>query len=198
MPYDNVPPLERHTFPNGKVAIIHPVSQFTAATIAAAAQKKIAPIPVPTTTVDMEGKGPTTIENPADPAYQAAVVARNRTINEMSMDGLLDLGMEIEVDQAELGRVKATFERLGLPLDEISDKVAYIKHCCIQDLERDFMPLAKKLRGITEEAIQEQVESFPDHAARQAAEPLQPASVGAALQPDTGSDSGLSLAGHLG
>ena len=49
------------------------------------------------------------------------------------MDALMELAVDIEIDQAALEKVNATMALIGMPLDEISDKVAYIKHCCITD-----------------------------------------------------------------
>ena len=50
-----------------------------------------------------------------------------------------------EVD-AELARVADTLARLGMPLEERSDKIAYIKHCCMFDVATEGQALMQALQ----------------------------------------------------
>ena len=52
MPY-TPPPLPTYRFKNGAVATIHTIGQMTIAHIAAGAQKKVPPVPIPIMMVDM-------------------------------------------------------------------------------------------------------------------------------------------------
>lgn len=158
MPY-TPEPLPTYTFSNGAVAHVHRIGQFTIAALSEGAQKKIPTIPVPTFDVDDLKNQP----NPHDPDYQAALQARNGRINTLVMDGLIELAVDIEIDHEALDRVKATMELIGMPLDEISEKVAYVKHCCIHDVTREMGALGKLIRGDIEEAIEAATATFPDN-----------------------------------
>jgi len=168
-----VEPLPTYEFKNGAVATVHRIGQMTIAHIAASAQKKFAPIPVPTFDVDDLKNQP----NPADPAYQQAVAERAGKVNLAVMDALLELAVDIPIDTAALDKLKATMELLGMPLDEISDKVSYIKHCCITD-GGELGTLGSLIRGELEEAAEANMATFSDHVPGPAAESLEPAAVG--------------------
>ena len=129
-----VPPLATFTFANGAVARLRPVSQFTRAHMEIAARTAHPAPPPPLNAVDY-GDGKTVMEpNAADPDYQAAMQQHQVTVGHLVFEGLIELGVEIAIDQAALNRVTETLARLGMPLDEKSDKIAYIKHCCMFDL----------------------------------------------------------------
>jgi len=142
--------LPMFTFKNGAVATVHAVGQMTIAHIAQGVQKKIQPVPVPTFTTDM-GAGPVAQENPADPDYQRAVAERNGKINMLIMEAMIDLAVDIEIDHEALNHLKTGLERIGMPLDEISDKVAYVKHICVTNAD-ELNPLGNMIRGELEEA----------------------------------------------
>lgn len=173
MPY-TPEPLPIYTFKNGAVASVHRIGQMTIAHVATAAQKKIAPVPVPTFEVDM-GAGPKQEPNPASPAYQQAVAERQARISLMVMDALMELAVDIAIDVAALDAVKATMELVGMPLDEISDKVAYIKHCCIADAQTELAALGALIRGDLEAAAEAAAATFSGDLPGPGAVPLEPA-----------------------
>lgn len=177
MPY-TPEPLPTYTFKNGAVATVHRIGQMTIAHIAAGAQKKFAPVPVPTFDVDDLKNQP----NPNDPAYQQAVAARGGQVNLAVMDALIELAVEMTIDTAALDTLKATMDLIGMPLAEISDKVAYIKHCCISD-GSELGALGALIRGDIEEASAAAAATFPGDLPGAAADTLEPAAVGGALQP---------------
>lgn len=154
-----VPPEPaRHTFPNGATATIRRMSQFTIASLEIGIGKAY-PKPAPPLA---PGIGGAMEPNPADPEYAAAVQRWQLETQLRVMDAMLDYAVDIEVDQAALDDVRTLFERVGAPLDEISDKVAYIKHCCVFDLSRDLSAVSALIRdGIPTEAdVQAHVETF--------------------------------------
>lgn len=179
MPY-TPEPLPTHTFKNGAVATVHRIGQMTIAHIAAGAQKKFAPVPVPTFAVDM-GAGLTQEPNPADPAYQRAVAARSNQVNLAVMDALIELAVSITIDVAALDTLKATMDLIGMPLEEISDKVAYIKHCCITDGD-ELGALANLIKGELEVAVDAATATFPRDLPGPPAVALEPAAVGSPVQ----------------
>jgi hypothetical protein len=169
-------PLPTYRFKNGAVATVHHIGQMTIAHVAQGAEKKIAQIPVPLFTVDL-GDGPTQQPNPTDPAYKAAVAARSGQVNLTVMDALIELAVDIEIDRMVLERVNATMELIGMPLSEISDKVAYIKHCCITD-GSELGKLANLIRGELEEAVEAAAATFSSDVPAPAAQPLELAVLG--------------------
>jgi len=166
-----VPDLPEYTFANGVVAHLRRVSQFTQAHIEITTRKRTpAPVP-PLATVDM-GNGPQFEPNPSDPAYQQALQDYQVFISSKVMDGMIELGVDLEVDQGALDEIVRVMDLLGTPLCEISDKVAYVKYCCMFDIQVEGQQLADALRAVgqpTEEAIQEQVATFPSDLPGQAA-----------------------------
>ncbi len=137
------PPLVHHTFPNGAVATIRQISQFTLASLEVACARQW-PKPTPPLA---PGVGGELEPNPADPEYQTALQRWQVEQALHVMDAMLDLAVDIDVDSGELARIMDLFARMGQPLEEISDKVAYLKHCCVLDMDRDLMPLARLIRG---------------------------------------------------
>jgi len=132
----------QHIFPNGAVATIRPVSQFTLASLELAVARRW-PRPAPPLAPGVNGE----LEpNAADPDYHTTVETWQAEHQIRVLDAMLDLAVDLEVDTAALARVRATFERMGLTMDEISDKVAYIKHCCVTNIARDLAPLAAIMR----------------------------------------------------
>lgn len=181
MPYTPTP-LPTYTFKNGAVAHVHHIGMMTIGHISAAMTKKITasdPIAIPTMTVDM-GDGPTEQPNPAAPEYQAALTARQQRINLAIMDALLDLAVDIQVDEDALGHVQGVLERVGIPLDEVSPKVAYIKHCCITGGE-ELGKLSSLIRGDLEEATEAVTATFSSDLPEQAAVTLESAPIRSAL-----------------
>lgn len=158
----HAPPLATHTFMTGRTVELHPVSQFTIAHIEISARKATPAPPIPVHRVEINGQMVEEM-NDADPAYQEALNRYNGEINFKVMDGTIELGVEVEVDEAELNRVKRAMEIVGTPLNEISDKVAYVKHCCMTDIVRDSQLLImaiQALSGPTPEAVDAHVAMF--------------------------------------
>lgn len=125
-----VPAPQEFTFPNGKLARISRVSQFTLGNLQAAAQRRI-PRPAPPLAA---GVGGAMEPNPADPDYEAALITWQQQIALAINDLTLDLAVQLTLDdddRGELEQLRATLERLDAPLDEVSDKVAYIKHIAL-------------------------------------------------------------------
>jgi len=160
MPY-TPEPLATYTFKNGAIATIHTVGAMTIAHVTQGAEKKIPQVAIPVFTVDM-GDGPTEQPNPTDPAYQAAVARRRGLVNLTVMDALIELAVDIAIDRAALDRVNTTMEMISMPLDEISEKVAYVKHCCITD-GSELGDLGALIRGDIEEAVEAATATFSDH-----------------------------------
>lgn len=152
------PPRPTHTFPNGAVATVRQLSQFTIASVELGIQKRY-PKPAPPLA---PGVGGALEPNEADPNYAAAVQMWQAEQQLRVLDALLELAVDVEVDPAALDGVRGAFDRLGLPLDEITDKVAYLKHVCVVDAARDLQPLAVLIRGgvPTEDDVQAHVETF--------------------------------------
>lgn len=152
-----------YTFPNGKVARLHPVSQFTQAAIEIGIRKAFPAPPPPMNDVDY-GDGKIKQEpNPSDPDYVASLRRYQAEYSQRMFSAIIDLAADIEVDQAALGRVRAMFEQHGIPFDEPSDKVAYVKHCCIFNLTEEmprFMAALRDLMGPKEEDVADHVETF--------------------------------------
>lgn len=156
--------LATHTFANGRAVQIRPVSQFTLAHIEMAARKANPAPPVPVHRVEINGQ---MIDEPndADMDYQDALARYNGEINFKVMDGTIELGVEVDVDERELERIKRAMELIGTPLTEVSDKVAYVKHVCMTDVGRDapgLMRAIQALTGPTPEAVDAHVAMFPD------------------------------------
>jgi hypothetical protein len=171
-----VEPLPTYRFKNGAVATIHHIGQMTIAHVAAGAEKKIPKIPVPTFMEDL-GEGPKPKPNPTDHAYQQAVASRGGQVNLAVMDALIELAVEVEIDHAALDRLNATMELIGMPLDEVSEKVAFIKHCCITD-GSELGKLANLIKGELEEAVEAATATFSSDIPAATAQPLELAVLG--------------------
>lgn len=161
-----VPDQATFTFANGATATLKPVSQFTQAHIEIQARKKLPPPQPPMNEVDY-GDGKKVREpNAADPDYVQALQRYQMELSFLMFDALIELGVEIEVDQEALERVKRPLAALGIPLDEASDKVAYIKHCCMFNLEKEGAALRTMMQSLTgpkEEDVQDHIATFSDH-----------------------------------
>jgi len=164
-----VPPLTEYIFANGAVAQLRPISQFTRAHIETQARKQH-PAPKPPLNEVDYGDGRKVLEpNPADPDYALAMEEYRTTIGYAALEGMIELGVEIAIDAAELARVADTLERLGMPLEERSDKVAYVKHCCMFDVAKEGPLLVEALqRAITPrpEEVAAQIATFPSDVSR--------------------------------
>lgn len=141
-----VPPLTEYIFANGAVAQLRPISQFTRAHIETQARRQH-PAPKPPLNEVDYGDGRTVLEpNLADPDYALAMQEYQTTIGYAALEGMIELAVEIEIDTAELARVADTLARLGMPLEERSDKIAYIKHCCMFDVATEGQALMQALQ----------------------------------------------------
>mgnify|MGYP001599859794 FL=1 len=175
-------PLPTYTFKNGAVATIHVIGQMTIAHIAAGVGKKMPAVPIPTFVTDMGG-GLVEQPNIASPDYLREVEARRGRVNMRVMDKLIDLALDIEIDHNALKRLMADMERIGEPLDEISDKVAYVKHCCIVGAD-ELGLLGGLVRGDVEVAAEAAAATFSGDIPGEAALPLEPATIGGAVLVD--------------
>ena len=171
--------LPTYAFKNGAIATVHRIGQMTIAQIAAGVERKLPPVPIPTFTTDM-GAGPVEQPNPASKEYQAAVSERRGRVNMLTMDKLIDLAIDIEIDQQALSRLKAGMERIDEPLNELSDKVAFVKHCCVTD-GSELTKLGALIRGDVEEAAEAAAATFSGDVSGEAADTLEPAAIGRAL-----------------
>lgn len=187
--------LPTFTFKNGAVATVHRIGQMTIAQIAAGVEKKTPAVPIPTFTTDM-GAGPVEQPNIASKEYQQAVAERRSQINMLVMDKLIDLAIDIEVDQTALTRLKEGMQRIDEPIVEISDKVAFVKHCCVTD-GNELSKLGALIRGDVEEAAEAAAATFSGDVSGEAAVPLESAPIRGALQPELRADFGGPLARHL-
>lgn len=155
------PPLATYTFPiSGITVSIRPMSQFTIAHIELAARRAI-PSPTPPLYTHDFGDGPVQQPNPADPEYQQALKTHRAIISSKVMDGMIELGVEVAIDDVRLDEIKRVMDLIGTPLEEVSDKVAYVKHCCVIDIEKELPALGAAMRGVTEEAVTEHAAAFP-------------------------------------
>ena len=175
MPY-TPEPLPTYTFKNGAVATVHTVGQMTAAHIAAGVEEKMPPVPIPTFVTDM-GAGPVEQPNIASPDYLRAVEKRKGKVNMRVMEKLIDLALDIEIDHNALSRLKSSMERIGEPIDEISDKVAYVKHCCIVHAE-ELGALSSIIQGNVEVAAEAATATFSRDVSGQAAIEMESAPIG--------------------
>jgi hypothetical protein len=158
------PELTTYTFPNGVNAKLRPISQFTLAHVEIQARKKFPPPDPPMNEVDY-GDGKKFEPNYSDPRYEAELKRHSAMIMTKVMDAIIELGMDAEIDREALDRVKSTMEMIGTPLDEISDKVAYLKHCCMFDVETGMSSLMTAMRGLMgprEEDVADHIATFPD------------------------------------
>ncbi len=170
MPY-TPEPLPTYTFKNGAVATVHRIGNMTIAQIAAGVEAKTPAVPIPTFTTDM-GAGPVEQPNPADQGHQQALTARQGAVNMGIMDRLIDLAVDIEIDAAIFEHLKAGMERIGEPLKEISDKVAFVKHCCVVE-GSELSALAALIRGDIEEASAAATATFSGDVPGPTAQPLE-------------------------
>lgn len=155
-----VPELSTFTFANGATATLRPVSQFTQAHIEMQMRKKHKAPEPPLNAVNY-GDGEKLEPNYSDPQYERAQQEYLALISSKVFEGVIELGIEIEVDEFELGRVSVVMERLGTPLDEFSPKVAYIKHCCMFDIQRE----SELLRAAMDKMLGPREEDVADHIA---------------------------------
>jgi hypothetical protein len=164
-----VPPLTEYIFANGAVAQLRPISQFTRAHIETQARRQH-PAPKPPLNEVDYGDGRTVLEpNLADPDYALAMQEYQTTIGYAALEGMIELGVEIAIDAAKLARVADTLARLGMPLNERSDKIAYVKHCCMFDVAVEGPLLVGALqRAITPrpEDVDAHVAAFPGDVSR--------------------------------
>lgn len=164
-----VPDLATFTFANGAVATLRPVSQFTQAHIEIQ-MRKLHPAPAPPLNmVNPMGAGERLEPNYDDPVYEQALQQHQALISSKVFEATIELGMELEIDHVALERVANVMERIGTPLDEISDKVAYIKHCCMFDIEHEGPLLADAMRaliGPRQEDVDAHLATFPGDVSR--------------------------------
>ena len=164
----SVPDLTTFTFANGAVATLRPVSQFTQAHIEIQMRKLHSAPPPPLNTVNY-GDGDKLEPNTSDPAYVQAMQQHQALISSKVFEATIELGMDVEIDHAALERIQRVMEQIGTPLDEISDKVAYIKHCCMFDIAREGPLLADAMRaliGPRQEDVDAHLATFPGDVSR--------------------------------
>lgn len=164
----DVPDRATYTFNNGVIATLRPVSQFTMAHVEIQARKAFPPPDPPMNEVNY-GDGMRLEPNPTDPDHERAMTEWQMMIRYKAFDATMELGIELEVDEDALDRVKRVMAMVGTPLDEISDKVAYIKHCCMYDIQDEMPKLAAALRALAgprEEDVADHVATFPDNVSR--------------------------------
>lgn len=193
-----VQPLPTFTFPTGITVSLRPISEFTKAHMEMTARRQH---PAPAAPIVQTELGPEA--NEADPDYERELQTYNAEISMRVMDGTIELAVEVEVDERELERVRRAMELVGTPLNEISDKVAYIKHCCMVDVERDvtaFFAAIQDITGPKEETVQAAMAMFPsdvsgqgrislpDEAERGGVLPILRDAPGAPLAPDGRTD----------
>ena len=126
--------------------------------------RKLHPAPAPPLNPVNYGDGDRLEPNYSDPAYERAEQQHQALISSKVFEATIELGMEIEVDHAALERVAGVMEQIGTPLEEISDKVAYIKHCCMFDIEHEGPLLADAMRaliGPRQEDVDAHLATFP-------------------------------------
>lgn len=152
--------LAEFTFPLSHITVRYRLlSQFTLGHIETSVQKTFLPPPIPTFTYETDD-GSRTEPNPADPTYQAALSQYNMDRVFKVLDGMIELAVVVDVDQPRVDELKRVMDMIGTPLHEISDKVVYVKHCCVVDA-MELIALGNKLKGVTEEAIQAKQDTFP-------------------------------------
>ncbi len=104
------------------------------------------------------------VENPHDEAYQVALEAWLATVQEDAGRRFLTLCEEYaliyEVDQEEVGALKAAHTLIGDPLDDFTDKQIFLWKIAFPTPEDQMLLYAKLFGGLTEEAIQAQKASF--------------------------------------
>lgn len=157
-----VPDQLSFVFPNGAEGIIYPLSQYTIANLEIATRKQYPPPAVPLA----PGVGGEMQPNEADPDYEIALRKYATEQQSRVFDRMLQVAVDIQVDDQELERLSRAMESVGAPIEEITDKVAYIKHCCLVSLEtaqQDMTTLARLITGQavpTEADVQAHVETF--------------------------------------
>lgn len=163
------PEAPTFTFANGVTGTLHAVSQFTMAHVEIQVRKRWPPPEAPLNEVDY-GDGVKKLEpNYSDPRYEEEMRRYQAFLANKIFDATIELGVDLEIDQAALERVKSVMEWMGTPLEELSDKVAYIKHCCVQDVSTEMPRLAAALREMTgprEEDVADHIATFQDHVSR--------------------------------
>ena len=96
---------------------------------------------------------------------------------------LLELSIDVEIDHNVLKRLMADMERIGEPLHEISDKVAYIKHCCVRSSD-ELSDLSALVQGNVEVAAQAAAATFSRDVPGEAAIEMEPAAIGGTVLVD--------------
>jgi len=163
-----VPDLATFAFASGATATLRPVSQFTRAHIEMQ-MRKLYPTPAPPMNEVDYGDGKKLEPNYSDPDYERQLQEYQAFIAVKMLDGMIDLGVEIEVDQLKLDRVAESMERIGIPLVEISDKVAFVKHCCMFDIEHEMPALLTAMNdliGPRQEDVDDHIATFQGDVSR--------------------------------
>lgn len=135
------------TFANGVTVTLERVGPLFAMPI----QRANPPPPPPLA----PGVGGQLEPNPADPDYEATLVAHNQKVALIIQDTLIDMGVsdDLTVDLDAVNRARKIYERAGVTLDE-SDKMVFIKHVCVGSQE-DLVGLFTAIRSydVTEEVV---------------------------------------------
>lgn len=156
------PPLPEYTFPDsGYTVRLRKVSPMLRDDLEMDLRRKH---PAPTPPVITTELG--TEENPADPAYQAALLTWNgehyERLGEAWFRALVDLGVECEIDDEAVARVRAWAAARDLPLDA-DDKYVFVRYCCVttQEAIREFRDAASRRSTPTREVVDEHKAMFP-------------------------------------
>jgi hypothetical protein len=101
--------------------------------------------------------------NPADPAYIAAIEQRNVELGQILLDVIFEHGVDVPIDYDKLGAARGIIEGAGgtWPTKQ-SDKLCYIKFCCIGVDGEDALLLDAIRRGyeVTEEDVAAALRTF--------------------------------------
>lgn len=175
-----VPALPQFTFPDSGITVgLRRFAPDTQDQIARALMRDHPAPPVPVVEGIERADGTFETEpNPADPDYQAALVAYLNQINTETSTKMFGLAMrriEVEVDQAAVDRYKEDMAAIGTPIPETmddgtpwDDRTIYIRCICISssyDLTAMLAYLQRRSLP-TEAAVQEYLESFRGHIQR--------------------------------
>lgn len=157
---------QKHTFSSGVTVEYVGVNALLSATIEQGLRAQ-RPAPKPSVQMVDMGNGPVAQENPHDPAYLAAMDRYESDIYNATylkyMDACLELGVvSVDIDDDALAATKRTMALIGTPLDEISDKVAYLKYVAAPHRD-ELGELLKRINTRSqpsEEAVQRHAATF--------------------------------------
>lgn len=152
--------LEALTLSSGITVGIRKVSPHTRKAIS-----KAIPRPRPPMIEQDYGDGKTRMEpNEDDPQHQRNLEDWQQAIIDKAQEVMYSLGVVVEIDHDLLAARRAMFDELGIPMHR-SDHIAFIQHIAVatdEDAERIANAITNTSQP-TEEAVQDHLETFPDH-----------------------------------